>query len=262
MKRYLRLFLVNFRYCLLRVLEFRAEVFGWTFSSLFWALLSLFVTNLIFGQVDSIAGWTKNEALVLSVTGSMFNSILWFFVIPSVLDFGEKIRKGDFDFYLLRPVNSQFLISISRFEFDNYLRVFVMILLLYKLVPQAGVFIGPLNILGFILLLGFGLIIYYSFFFMITTLGFWLINMESLEDLFDTAITMGRYPTDIFNGAVRAFFFFIIPMAFVATFPVQVLLGKAGFELVFVGLVTAVIFLFLSGHFWNFALKHYSSASS
>jgi ABC-2 type transport system permease protein len=51
-------------------------------------------------------------------------------------------------------------------------------------------------------------------------------------------------------------------MAFVATFPVQVLLGKAGFELVFVGLATAVIFLFLASRFWNFALRHYSSASS
>lgn len=259
--RYLKLIAANFKYCLLRILEFRAEVFSWTFISLFWALVHLMITNIIFGQVDSIAGWTRQEALVLSVTGSMFNSLLWLFIIPSILDLSEKIRKGDFDFYLLRPVDSQFLVSISRFEFDSYLRVLAMIILLFRLVPQAGP-VSVFGILGFVILIGLGMVIYYSMFLLIATLCFWLIQLEALEDLFDTMVTMGRYPTSIFEGGLRVIFFYLIPMVFVATFPVQVLLGKSGFELVVLGFVMAAVFLFASNRFWNFALKHYSSASS
>lgn len=259
--RYLKLIFANYKYCLLRLLEFRAEVISWTFISVFWALFHLAIMNFIYDQVDSVAGWTRSEALVLSVTGSLFNSLLWFFVIPSLLDFGEKIRKGDFDFYLLRPVNPRFLISISRFEFDNYLRALVMILVIIKLAPMAA----PINvsqIIGFIVLYAAGIAIYYSLFFLITTLSFWLVNMESLEDIFDSAVTLGRYPTNVFSGAFRIIFFYVVPMVFVATFPVQVLLGKSGWELVGLGVLMAGIFLFVSDKFWNFALRHYSSASS
>lgn len=244
------------------MLEFRAEVISWSLNSILWALLSLVTVNLIFGQVSSIAGWTKNEVLILSITGSMFNSFLWMFVLPSLLYIGETIRKGDFDFYLLRPINSQFLSAISRFEFNDYLRIVAMIVLLFRFVPQAVGHVAPLQIIGFTLLFLLGLVIYYSLFSIITTLCFWFIGLQALEDLFDTMVTMGRYPTDIFNGALRIVFFYLIPMAFVATFPVSVLLGKSGLGLIIIGFFVAAIFLFFSSKFWNFALRHYSSASS
>lgn len=254
--RYLKLFFASWKYCFIRIMEFRAEVISWSINSVSWAIISLIIMNVIYTQVDSIAGWTKREAMILSATGSMFNSFLWLFVIPSLLNLGDMIRKGDFDFYLLKPVNSQFLSSISRFEFDQYLRIVAMIWFLVSVVPNTS------GLVGYLILLGAGLVAMYSLFSMITTLCFWIVGSEGMDNLFDSIVTMGRYPTNIFEGGMRVVFFFIIPMAFVATFPVQVLLGKAGWNLVGVGVLTATIFLLLSHFFWDFALKRYSSASS
>lgn len=262
MKRYLKLIFVIFRYCFIRVLEFRSEVIVWAIHSACWAFLALAMVGLIFGQVNSIAGWTKNEAMALSIVCSMFNSFLWWFIYPSILRLAETIQDGHFDFYLLRPINSQFLASFSRFEFENYPRVIIMAILLVWLISSQQIFVSVGSIIGFIILFLFGGVIFYSLFLFITTLSFWLINMRELENLFDTMVTSGRYPTWIFNGGLRAIFFFVIPIGFVATFPVQVLLGKSGWELVAFGGVMAAIFLVVSHKFWNFALKHYSSASS
>lgn len=262
MKRFIRLVWVNYRSCFIRMLEFRSEAITWSIHSILWALLALTVVSLMFGQVDSIAGWTKNETLALALVCSMFNSFLWWFVYPSVLRLAEVIQTGYFDFYLLRPINSQFLASVSRFEFDNYPRVFVTVILLVGLIISEGIHVSLFSIINFALLFLFGSVIFYSLFFVIATLTIWLINMQELESLFDTLITSGRYPTYIFEGGLRLLFFFLIPIVFVATFPVQTLLGKGGFELVALGGIMAVVFLWFSVWFWNFALKRYSSASS
>jgi ABC-type uncharacterized transport system permease subunit len=54
----------------------------------------------------------------------------------------------------------------------------------------------------------------------------------------------------------------LLPIAFVAFFPAQILLGRIGFEWVIYGAGIAAAFFIVSQLFWNFALKSYSGASS
>lgn len=97
---------------------------------------------------------------------------------------------------------------------------------------------------------------------MITTTNFWFINIYNLEDLFHEISQVGRVPVYVFQRGMRFIFTYIIPVAFIATFPVQVLLGRSDPKITVLALVLALISFFLSQKFWNFALKHYSSASS
>lgn len=262
MKRLLKLIWVNYHYCLIRILEFRAEVISWSMTSILWLFLAFTVVDLIYGQVDSIAGWTRSEALVLTVTCSIFNSLLWWSAYPSILWLEQTIRTGHFDFFLLKPVNSQFLTAISRFEFDNYARVAVGVGLIIWLIVKESVPVTAFSVIGYVILFFLGIAIFYAFFFIVATMSFWLIETRDTENMLDTIITSGRYPSYIFKGTVRIIFFYLIPIAFVGTLPVRVLFGKGGAELVALGLVMAVAFLWVSHKFWNFALRHYSSASS
>lgn len=262
MMKYLKVAGAFYRYCLIRLLEFRSEFWTWSLVSPGWGFLSLATILLIFNQVNDIAGWTRTEVVLTSVAGSIFMSLLWWMVFPSLYNFMELIRTGGFDFYLLKPINSQFLVSVSRFEFDNYLRVVIMVGLLIFLGLTGYITATLASVVCFVVTIFFGLIIFYSFFFIISTLAIWLINMEGIEDFFDSVITLGRYPTYIYNGVLRVVFFYIIPMAFVATFPIKVLLGKTGLETVVLSGLMAGGFLLASHKFWLFALRHYSSASS
>lgn len=262
MKRYLKLYFHFFKNCFARELEFRFNLLTWTMMDFVFFGLMVVSVELIFGQVSSIAGWSRQEILILACVQSLFVDFFWTFIMMNLLNFSRLIRHGDFDFVLLKPINLRFYVSTRYFEFDHYLRIVFLSLLLPRIIKGMAVTITIANFLNFILLFFLGIFIFYNFYFMITTLNFWLINLFNLEDLFHHIYEAGRFPVQIFNRSLRLVFTYFIPVAFIATFPVQVLLGKAGFEKVFLGIIMAVISFFLSQKFWNFALKQYSSASS
>ncbi len=262
MFRYLRLFLTLYRYWLVRSLEFRSEVLGWSIHSILWGALALIGINVIFDNVQTIAGWQRNQVLILVVIYNIFDSLLWFFVLPSLLSLSEQIRTGRFDFVLTKPVASRFAASLQKFEFDNYPRVIVMALVLIIFLRQFGYLVTPLTLLGFFISLISGFVIFYSLFLVITSTSFWFIKAYSLEDIFSSLLGVGKFPVMIFEGGLRVVFLYLIPVGFAATFPTQFLIGQGSVGLIIWGLVAAMISFLFSQLFWNFAIRHYSSASS
>lgn len=262
MKRYLAIFFANAKFCLLRILEFRAEVISWSVFNIGWLVLALVGVNLIFGQVQTIAGWDKNEVLILVMIAQLFDCVLGFFIFPSIVNFAGTIRKGNLDFILLKPINARFMASFSRFEYDNYLRFFVLLAVLAGYLKNTHIPITFAAIAYSIVLFILSLFIFYCLFFIVAIFSFWLINFFNIDDFLDSILGVGRFPTKIFNRELGFLFTYIVPVAFVATFPTQALFGKAGIELLFFGLLIAGVMYLASHWFWNFALKHYSSASS
>ena len=97
---------------------------------------------------------------------------------------------------------------------------------------------------------------------MLMTLSVWLVRLDNLSVLADMVFVVGRYPVQIFNGWPRIFFTYVIPLAFLATFPTQALFGKFSTVEIGVGVLLAAGSLAASVAFWRFALRFYSSASS
>jgi ABC-2 type transport system permease protein len=246
----------------MREQEFRFNLLIWTVMDFIFFGLTVVSVELIFGQVDSIAGWSREEVLLLICVHGLFFDFLWTFILQNLLSFSHYIRKGELDFALLKPVNLRFLVSTRYFEFDHWLRIIFLIFLLFKLLRRIPVQLTIFSWLNFSLLFFLGLFIFYNFYFMITTTNFWFINIYNLEDLFHEISQVGRVPVYVFQRGMRFIFTYIIPVAFIATFPVQVLLGRSDSKITVLALVLALISFFLSQKFWNFALKHYSSASS
>ncbi|MDP2930589.1 MAG: ABC-2 family transporter protein, partial [bacterium] len=227
MFRYVKLYSHFLRNCLVRTMEFRFNSFILSAVQILWAGVLLGSLTLIFGQVDSIAGWNEKEVLILAVVGMLFHDIMDLFVTENLEKFSRSIRHGEFDFVLLRPVNPRFMASTRYASFGTVLRLFVLIFILSSLLKGAGVYPGISDWLGFSLLLGAGLIIFYNIFFAVITTNFWLINLFNFNDLFDRVLSSGRYPTDIFKGGLKSFFVYAIPIILIATLPVLALFGKA-----------------------------------
>jgi ABC-2 type transport system permease protein len=116
--------------------------------------------------------------------------------------------------------------------------------------------------LNFGLTFTLSIFIFYNLFFIFTTTNIWFMRLFNLGDLFSEIINVGRYPVYIFQKSSQAFFTYLLPVAFIATFPVQALLGRASFGRVLWGSLIGLVMFFLSQKFWLFALRHYSSASS
>lgn len=224
--------------------------------------MMLISIELIFGQIQSMAGWNKEQVLLLVSVQGLFVSCLWLFIFPSLLHFSELIRHGDLDFYLLKPIKPRIALSFSRFEYDQYPRILVLLILIKTFLDRLHVHITWITAGEAILLFFVGILIFYNIFFLISTVSFWSIRLFNLEDLFDSIIGVGKYPVDIFSKGIRFIFLYLVPVAFVATFPVQIILGRGDAYLILAGIILVLVTFLLSQWFWTFALKRYQSASS
>lgn len=262
MRRYLKLYFHFFKNCLVRELEFRFNVFALSIVHILWLGVTLGSVVLIFGQVDSIAGWGRQEVLILSITAFLFHDIMEMFFMGSLQRFSYFIRHGEFDFILLKPVNPRFMTSFRYVEFQNIFRIIVMVFILVLFLQKAGIEPTIYEWAGFSALFAGGLIVFYNIFFTIITTNFWLINVFNFSDIFDRLLSAGRYPVNIFQGRLKPFFAYIIPVGLIGTFSVEILLGKANPVSFWIVIIMVVITSLFSEFFWRFALKHYSSASS
>ena len=262
MFRYLKLYFHFFRNCLIRELEFRFNVFILSLVNLVWLGVMLGSVALIFGQVESIAGWEKQEVLILAVVGMLFHDIMEMFFIGNLERFSYFIRHGEFDFILLKPVNPRFMTSFRYTEFYNIFRIIAMVFVLALFLGNAGIQPSIYEWAGFLALFLAGLIVFYNIFFTVIATNFWLINLFNFNDIFDRLLSSGRYPVYIFKGRLKSFFAYVIPLGLIATFAVEALLKRVGLASIVLALFMVVATSLFSELFWRFALKHYQSASS
>lgn len=242
--------------------EFRFNIFIWAIMNFLWFGLMLVSVNLIFGQVEAIAGWPKEKVLLLVLVQALFLDFLWTFVLKNISNFSRLVRRGELDLALLKPVNLRFLVSTRYFESDHYPRILLLLFLIPKFLGNLGIQPSFLAWLNFGLLFTLGLFIFYNLFFILTITNFWFTNLFNLGDLCSEMVDVGRAPVYIFRDKARLFFIYVIPTAFVSTFPTQALLGERGLEMVFVGILISLVIFAFSQWFWQFGLKRYSSVGS
>jgi ABC-2 type transport system permease protein len=262
MKRYLKLYYHFLKNDLVRELEFRANFIIWSVFNLGWFLILLATVYLIFGQVNTLAGWSRAEVLLLTVIYSLFESFLSVFILRNVFRFAEMVRMGELDFVLLKPVNSRFFLSTRYVKFEKVFSLIAYLLLTVKFYSDLNISLTIGNLGGFLVVFISGLLIFYSLFYILATSNIWFINLFNLEFLCGSVVDAGKFPSYIFQGTFRAIFFYLIPVVCIATFPTLALMGKLSLPYIVLSVLTAVVFFTVSQILWRFALKHYSSASS
>ncbi|RPH66850.1 MAG: ABC transporter permease, partial [Myxococcaceae bacterium] len=114
--RYWRLFRVQVRSSVLLGLQYRADFVLDGVVSLFWTLTALVPLFTVYHLRESVAGWTFEEALLVTGWFTLLEAILEGAINPSLTAVVEHIRKGTLDFVLLKPADAQFLVSTARFE--------------------------------------------------------------------------------------------------------------------------------------------------
>ena len=86
------------------------------------------------GSEGPATGWGKYQFFVFLATTLLVNSLVQAFFMPNADEFSELIRTGNLDFALLKPIDTQFLISLQKIEWSalsNF--VFAGVLLVYSL---------------------------------------------------------------------------------------------------------------------------------
>ena len=268
-RKYRRVFATFFRNSLLRELTFRGNFLITLLTRGFWFVVQIVMFDLIYRNVNRINDWSRDEYFGFMATGMLINAIVEAFFMPNCARFSELIRTGDLDFALLKPIDTQFLVSLEKMELAMFSQiVFAGGLLIYS-ISHANVHITISEVAIYVLLVFAAVTFFYSLMIGLAATSIFFGRNQGLLDFWFYVTIFARYPSSIYSGSptaemFRFLFSYVLPILLVVTVPARVVLGK-GLEPGWLPLLTiastAMTFV-VSRTIFHRSLRHYRSASS
>ena len=257
-----RLLRTSLHASLLTGMQYRADFIVEGLMSLMWFLWNLLPLFVLYHDRKSVAGWDFPSALLVISWFIMLRALLEGMITPSFVDTVERIRSGAFDYVLLRPADSQFLASTSRFAPWRIIDFIGGLGLARYSFVQLGH--GPsLNALAMgVMLLVFGLLAMYALWMIALAASFWVVRLDNLTYLLEAIFDTARWPVQVFRGGWRFLFTFVIPLALMTTYPAMAMLGRLPWSSAGLCVAGALALLAASRGIWLIAIRSYTSASS
>ena len=261
-KKYIKIYSLFLSTSIASELEYKTNVIIDFITAILSLVGSVFLLSIFFQNTDNIGGWNFEQALIIQGIYTILNGITNTWFNPNLTEIVKHIREGTLDFVLLKPLDSQFFISLNKIAPSGFLEIILGFALLFYCIG-----INQINInLSFLLLclttLFCSIVILYSLWFLITTTTIWFVKTWNATEVLRSFLYIGRFPLNSFSFSLRIFFSIFVPIAFITTIPSEVFLGIALLWEILLEIIVAVIFFLVSRRFWLFALKYYTSASS
>ncbi len=241
-------------------LEYRLNFVIASLTSLGGLVGSLFGLFLFYRTDYTFSGWSWTEALIVLGLFTLLQGFAATFLSPNLSRIVRHVQQGTLDFVLLKPISSQFWLSTRTISPWGLPDIAFGLLIIGYAGTQLG--LAPRNYLLGLLPLLAGFLSLYSLWFILGATSIWFVKVYNVTEVLRGLLEAGRYPIVAYPAAYRAFFTFVVPVAFLTTIPAQFLLGRAeGYWLAIAAGLSVGLFL-LSQAFWRFALRFYTSASS
>jgi ABC-2 type transport system permease protein len=278
---YPRVFATFARNSLVRDMTFRANFLIESISSVSWALMNVGFYQIVFQHTYSIGqdtGWGRHEFFVFLATTWLINSIVQAFFMPNAEEFSELIRTGNLDFALLKPIDTQFLVSFHKVDWSSLANLgtggLLLAFSLWHLVtrPENPLQLAPVMLFLYPFYLLCGVAIMYSLMISLAATSIWLGRNQTLYDFWFYITNFARYPMEIYQRGwgrpLWGIFTFIVPVLVVVNVPARLLAQplhpRAWWEWPLAGFAIVATLGSLAGARWVFqrALGSYRSASS
>lgn len=265
-RRYLRLMAAFARVSLAQELAFRGNFVAKVSVELLWLGLLLVFYRTIFAQTELVATWSQWEYLFFVGCYFMIEGIIETFFLSNAMGFADLVRTGELDFYLLQPIDEQFLISCKSMDWSTAPNVFLGLGVMIIATSNGGWPVTPGGVL-----LGAGLCVCsvglaYAFLLMLTSSSIWLMRNQSLMELWWLFTSLMRYPREIFSRTWAAplgfVFSFLVPIMLVVSVPATTMVKLFDPWLCAYAAAATVIAMWVARRVLKFALRRYRSASS
>jgi ABC-2 type transport system permease protein len=266
--RYLRLWLAFARNGLVRELAFRTNFLVKISVEILWLSLLLVFYRTVFQQTSIVAGWTEGQYLFFVGCYFALGGLIETLFLENCNEFADLVRTGDLDFYLLKPIDEQFLVTCRHIDWSTAANILmgagVMLFAWWQMdlpfnAGKAGLFL---------VLFMCGTALAYGFLLLLTSASVWFMRNQSLFEMWWLFSTLMRYPREIFQNQwwaapVAGFFSFVVPIMLVINVPAQLMVDKLldPYLVAYMAAATVVV-LIVSRWFFRLALRRYRSASS
>lgn len=265
--RYLRLFVAFGRFGLNRELAFRGNFIVKVLVEVLWLSILLIFYRVVFAKTSVVADWSEPEYLFFVGCYFALEGLMETLFLSNCNEFSDLIRSGDLDFYLLKPIDEQFLVTCRDIDWSTAPNVLMGGVVMGLALGQMGWTFDPVQAGAFVVMFACGVAISYSFMVFLTSTSIWFVRNQSIFELWWLFTSLVRYPKEIYSRSWAA------PLGFVLTFVVPILLvvnvpanimAKSVLDprMVAFTLAAAVVLLYASRRFFQHALRKYRSASS
>ena len=262
MRDYASLLWLQLRTSLALAMQYRADFVTDGLIEIFWTVTAIVPLFVVYGQRPTVAGWSFGEALMVTGFFTLLQAVLEGAINPGMALVVEQIRKGTFDFVLLKPKDAQFLVSTARVLPWRAANVLTAGALFAYGFSRLGRGPSAADVAGAALLFLAATIILYSLWMLSVSLAFYVVKIDNLTFLFGAVFDSARWPASVFRGLLHVLFTFVVPLAVMTTFPAKALLGQASAREALGAAAAAVATFALSRAVWKRAIGRYTSASS
>lgn len=242
-----------------------AENWSNLLSTFFYTLTFFAFINILYSDVELIAGYTRDQMLFFFLIGQIAFYLQWPSYYGNLLTISKLINNGNLDLILTKPVPSAFYVSTRKISLLQLFRDgTIPIVLLTLSINWSNINVTGLNFICGIIMLVIGFIISYCIFFISVMTSFWLGRDQHLlgisQSLHDCTVTI---PYEGLDNKLRFLLGGIVPLLFEVGIPTSIFLGKSDpGTMVLLGFAVMCIFLILKVYLWTKGLMVYNSASS
>ncbi len=260
---YLKIIKEQIKISFMSVAIFRANFILMLLQSIINSILGILCVEFIYIHVDSIAGWSQNEMVILYCSSMIVNQIYRGLINQNHMRFIGSISSGEFDRMLVKPVSLIFQINTGSIDYSSLLSLIAPIVVLCIKNSSLDISITGLNVILFLLFLVNAVIILTSFMMLLYSLAFKYIKVHGLTDIYFILMSMSEKPKEIFTYKELMYaFVFLIPSVPLAHVPASLLLNKGNIAGMIAAAVSGMLFFLLSAVAIKKGIRKYSSASS
>ena len=262
-KRYMRLYRVLITQFLKGIKQSKVDFLMGLMGYFFTQFMGIAFLYLVFRQVPSLQGWTLEQLIFIYGFAQIPRGIDHLLTDNIWLIAWRMVLSGDFDRYMLRPMNLFFQVIAEKLQPDALGELLVGGILLVISLQKGIVIVDGVHIVLFFVSVMAGALIYTAIKLFFASLSFWVkISGPFLQTAYEMA-DFAKYPTEIYHRAIRFVITWIIPFAFVAYLPASFFL-KAEVSPGIIGIecIMAVVLFSIAYVVFTIGTRRYESAGN
>lgn len=262
MKRYWRLYRVLIAQFFKVIMQSKVDFLMGLLGFFLTQATGILFLYLIFQQIPSLNGWTLDQLIFIYGFAQIPRGIDHLLTDNIWLVAWRLVINGEFDRYMLRPMNVFFQVIAEKIQPDALGELLIGTILVILSVRKGVTDFTPLSILLFIISILAGALIYTSIKLFFAALAFWLKQSGPFLQIAYEMADFAKYPTEIYNKGIRFIITWVIPFAFVAYLPASYFLGKGDVLVIAAECVIALLFWCIAYGTFHHGLKGYESAGN
>src|SRR5690606_30815203 len=209
-------------------------------------------------------GWEFAQTLAVLGVFLTVSALRGLFISPSLdslAGMDGEIWRGEFDFTLLRPVDTQFVGSVRDWRLFSLGDLLLGLVVLGFAVTRLALPLTFAHALGFVLTLLISGLLLYAILLTFASLTFWSPGFL-FGWVFDGLFQMARYPVRLYPGVLRLVLTWLVPVGVITTVPARALSGDLPPALLAGSFAFAAAAVLAASALFRAGLRRYASASS